>query len=111
MGLSFEADRRVSAERRHAERRRSTVQVTFERRSGADRRRLLDRREAPSGQIRHAIQLLAPLLGRSALAADDREDVKVALHRLWYALGDLERPTTAGRSPRRASDSSRFPNP
>src|SRR5690348_9197473 len=30
VGLSFEADRRVSAERRRAERRRSVVAVTFE---------------------------------------------------------------------------------
>jgi len=87
----MEPDRRANGDRRRVERRRLAVAVSVERRSGTERRRLLDRREAPSGQIRHAIQLLAPLLGRGALAADDRDDLKVALHRLWYALGDLER--------------------
>src|SRR2546426_4171797 len=88
-------DRRATAERRSGERRRSPVAVSVERRGGADRRRLLDRREAPGGHIRHAIQLLEPLLAHGALAAEDREDVKVVLHRLWYALGDLERPGVA----------------
>jgi hypothetical protein len=96
-------DRRANAERRSAERRRAAVPVTFERRSGADRRRRLDRREAPGGHIRHAIQLLEPLVGHGALPVDDREDVKVALRRLWCALGDIERPAPSG--------SSRSPNP
>ncbi len=100
MGLRLAVDRRVNSERRRADRRRSAARVPLERRGGGDRRRLLDRREAPSGHIRHAIQLLDPLIGHDTLAPDDREDLEAALRRLWFALGDIER-TSVVEAPRR----------
>ena len=96
VGLRIAADRRVNAERRRTDRRGSAAPVSLERRSGADRRRLLERREEASGHVRHAIQLLETLLSHGTLPLDDREDVQAALRRLWFALSEIERTDAVG---------------
>ena len=95
-GLRIAADRRVNAERRRADRRTSAAPVPRERRDGADRRRLLARREEASGHVRHAIQLLETLLTHGTVAEDDREDVQAALRHLWFALSEIERTDAVG---------------
>ncbi len=95
-GLRIAADRRVNAERRRADRRGSAAPVPLERRRGADRRRVLARREEAGGHVRHAIQLLETLLTHGTLVEDDREDVQAALRRLWFALSEIERTGGVG---------------
>jgi len=48
-------------------------------------------REPASEHVRNAIQVLENLLEFGALDAEDRKDVRAAIHRLWLALRELQR--------------------
>lgn len=93
-------DRRRSAERRTRERRRSAGFLTADRRSGADRRRVAERRESPGGHVRNAIQLLEFLLDEPALLDRERVELAAVTRRLWLALWEIERPGRAGPASR-----------
>jgi len=48
-------------------------------------------REPAGEHVRNAIQVLENLLEFGTLDADDRKDVRVAIHRLWLALREIQR--------------------
>ena len=52
---------------------------------------LADRPEAASQHVRVAIQVLAGLMEFGKLGDRDRQDLRVALHRLWLGLREVER--------------------
>jgi hypothetical protein len=55
-------------------------------------RLLSNPRETAQDHVRNALQVLMDLLDLSpTLAAEDRRDVRAAVHRLWLALREMER--------------------
>lgn len=52
---------------------------------------LANPRETAGEHIRKAVQVLLNLLEFGMLEDEDRKDVRVALHRLWLALREIER--------------------
>ena len=77
----------VANRRRGAERRAKTVPVEMERRSGLDRRLIV---ESATAQIHAVLELLTLLADHDALRDDSRRLLDTAMLRLRYALERME---------------------
>jgi len=77
----------VANRRRGAERRVKTVAVEMERRSGLDRRLIV---ESATAQIHAVLELLTQLADHDALRDDSRRLLDTAMLRLRYALERME---------------------
>lgn len=77
----------VANRRRGAERRVKNVPVEFERRSGLDRRLIV---ESATAQIHAVLELLTMLADHDALRDDSRRLLDTAMLRLRYALERME---------------------
>jgi hypothetical protein len=77
----------VANRRRGAERRVKTVPVDMERRSGLDRRLIV---ESATAQIHAVLELLTQLADHDALRDDSRRLLDTAMLRLRYALERME---------------------
>ena len=77
----------VANRRRGAERRMKNVPVQVERRSGLDRRLIV---ESATAQIHAVLELLTQLADMGALRDDSRRLIDTAMLRLRYALERME---------------------
>jgi hypothetical protein len=77
----------VANRRRGAERRMKDVAVNLERRSGLDRRLIV---ESATAQIHAVLELLTELADQGALRDDSRRLLDTAMIRLRYALERME---------------------
>jgi hypothetical protein len=77
----------VANRRRGAERRVKAVPVEMERRSGLDRRLIV---ESATAQIHAVLELLTMLADHDALRDDSRRLLDTAMLRLRYALERME---------------------
>jgi hypothetical protein len=77
----------VANRRRGAERRVKNVSVQVERRSGLDRRLIV---ESATAQIHAVLELLTQLADMGALRDDSRRLLDTAMLRLRYALERME---------------------
>jgi len=77
----------VANRRRGADRRLKDVPVTIERRSGLDRRMIV---ESATAQIHAVLELLTQLADQGALRDDSRRLLDTAVLRLRYALERIE---------------------
>lgn len=77
----------VANRRRGADRRVSSVPVEIERRSGLDRRLIV---ESATAQIHAVLELLTQLADMGALRDDSRRLLDTAMLRLRYALEQME---------------------
>lgn len=77
----------VANRRRGADRRVKTVAVEIERRSGLDRRLIV---ESATAQIHAVLELLTQLADMGALRDDSRRLLDTAMLRLRYALERME---------------------
>jgi len=77
----------VANRRRGADRRVKTVAVDMERRSGLDRRLIV---ESATAQIHAVLELLTQLADMGALRDDSRRLLDTAMLRLRYALERME---------------------
>ena len=77
----------VANRRRGADRRVKNVQVQMERRSGLDRRMIV---ESATAQIHAVLELLTQLADMGALRDDSRRLLDTAMLRLRYALEKIE---------------------
>jgi hypothetical protein len=77
----------VANRRRGADRRVKTVAVDMERRSGLDRRLIV---ESATAQIHAVLELLTQLADMGALRDDSRRLLDTAMLRLRYALERIE---------------------
>jgi len=77
----------VANRRRGADRRVKTVAVDSERRSGLDRRLIV---ESATAQIHAVLELLTQLADMGALRDDSRRLLDTAMLRLRYALERME---------------------
>jgi hypothetical protein len=77
----------VANRRRGADRRVKTVAVNMERRSGLDRRLIV---ESATAQIHAVLELLTQLADMGALRDDSRRLLDTAMLRLRYALEQME---------------------
>jgi hypothetical protein len=77
----------VANRRRGAERRVKSVPVEMERRSGLDRRLIV---ESATAQIHAVLELLTMLADHDALRDDSRRLLDTAMLRLRYALERME---------------------
>jgi len=77
----------VANRRRGAERRMKDVPVNLERRSGLDRRMIV---ESATAQIHAVLELLTELADQGALRDDSRRLLDTAMIRLRYALERME---------------------
>jgi hypothetical protein len=77
----------VANRRRGADRRVKTVPVDMERRSGLDRRLIV---ESATAQIHAVLELLTQLADMGALRDDSRRLLDTAMLRLRYALERME---------------------
>ena len=77
----------VANRRRGAERRVKNVSVEIERRSGLDRRLIV---ESATAQIHAVLELLTQLADMGALRDDSRRLLDTAMLRLRYALERME---------------------
>ena len=77
----------VANRRRGADRRVKQVPVEIERRSGLDRRMLV---ESASAQIHSALELLTQMADSGSLRDDNRRLLDTALLRLRFALERME---------------------
>ena len=77
----------VANRRRGAERRMKDVAVNLERRSGLDRRMIV---ESATAQIHAVLELLTELADQGALRDDSRRLLDTAMLRLRYALERME---------------------
>jgi hypothetical protein len=77
----------VANRRRGADRRVKDVQVPVERRSGLDRRLIV---ESATAQIHAVLELLTQLADMGALRDDSRRLLDTAMLRLRYALERIE---------------------
>jgi len=77
----------VANRRRGAERRVKNVPVEMERRSGLDRRLIV---ESATAQIHAVLELLTMLADHDALRDDSRRLLDTAMLRLRYALERME---------------------
>lgn len=77
----------VANRRRGADRRVKTVPVDLERRSGLDRRMIV---ESATAQIHAVLELLTQLADMGALRDDSRRLLDTAMLRLRYALERME---------------------
>ncbi|HMG19556.1 MAG TPA: hypothetical protein VK573_12585 [Gemmatimonadales bacterium] len=77
----------VANRRRGAERRSKNVAVEMERRSGIDRRLIV---ESATAQIHAVLELLTQLADMGALRDDSRRLLDTAMLRLRYALEQME---------------------
>jgi hypothetical protein len=77
----------VANRRRGAERRVKSVPVEMERRSGLDRRLIV---ESATAQIHAVLELLTQLADHDALRDDSRRLLDTAMLRLRYALERME---------------------
>ncbi|HEV8511593.1 MAG TPA: hypothetical protein VGQ48_14160 [Gemmatimonadales bacterium] len=77
----------VANRRRGADRRVKTVSVDMERRSGLDRRLIV---ESATAQIHAVLELLTQLADMGALRDDSRRLLDTAMLRLRYALERME---------------------
>jgi len=77
----------VANRRRGAERRSKSVAVEMERRSGLDRRLIV---ESATAQIHAVLELLTQLADMGALRDDSRRLLDTAMLRLRYALEQME---------------------
>ncbi len=77
----------VANRRRGAERRMKEVQVDLERRSGLDRRLIV---ESATAQIHAVLELLTQLADQGALRDDSRRLLDTSMLRLRYALEQME---------------------
>jgi hypothetical protein len=75
------------ANRRRADRRLKVVPVDVERRSGLDRRLIV---ESATAQIHAVLELLTQLADMGALRDDSRRLLDTAMLRLRYALEQME---------------------
>ena len=75
------------ANRRRADRRVKSVAVDLERRSGLDRRMIV---ESATAQIHAVLELLTQLADMGALRDDSRRLLDTAMLRLRYALERME---------------------
>lgn len=78
----------VANRRRGAERRVKEVPVQIERRSGLDRRMIV---ESATAQIHAVLELLTQLADQGALRDDSRRLLDTAMIRLRFALERIER--------------------
>lgn len=77
----------VANRRRGADRRIKNVPVQIERRSGLDRRMIV---ESATAQIHAVLELLTQLADQGALRDDSRRLLDTAMLRLRYALERME---------------------
>ena len=77
----------VANRRRGADRRLKTIAVQVERRSGLDRRMIV---ESATAQIHAVLELLTQLADMGALRDDSRRLIDTAMLRLRYALERME---------------------
>jgi len=77
----------VANRRRGADRRAKTVPVQMERRSGLDRRMIV---ESATAQIHAVLELLTQLADHGALRDDSRRLLDTAVLRLRFALERME---------------------
>ncbi|HLQ58108.1 MAG TPA: hypothetical protein VK113_01220 [Gemmatimonadales bacterium] len=77
----------VANRRRGAERRMKDVPVDLERRSGLDRRLIV---ESATAQIHAVLELLTQLADQGALRDDSRRLLDSSMLRLRYALEQME---------------------
>lgn len=77
----------VANRRRGADRRMKDVAVQIERRSGLDRRMIV---ESATAQIHAVLELLTQLADQGALRDDSRRLLDTAVLRLRYALERME---------------------
>jgi hypothetical protein len=77
----------VANRRRGGDRRLKDVPVTIERRSGLDRRMIV---ESATAQIHAVLELLTQLADQGALRDDSRRLLDTAVLRLRYALERME---------------------
>ena len=77
----------VANRRRGADRRMKNVAVQVERRSGLDRRMIV---ESATAQIHAVLELLTQLADMGALRDDSRRLIDTAMLRLRYALERME---------------------
>jgi len=77
----------VANRRRGADRRVKEVAVNLERRSGLDRRLIV---ESATAQIHAVLELLTELADQGALRDDSRRLLDTAMLRLRYALEQME---------------------
>ncbi|PYO93939.1 MAG: hypothetical protein DMD62_07590 [Gemmatimonadetes bacterium] len=77
----------VANRRRSGDRRVKDVPVTIERRSGLDRRMIV---ESATAQIHAVLELLTQLADQGALRDDSRRLLDTAVLRLRYALERME---------------------
>ena len=77
----------VANRRRGAERRMKDVAVNLERRSGLDRRLIV---ESATAQIHAVLELLTQLADQGALRDDSRRLLDTSMLRLRYALEQIE---------------------
>ena len=77
----------VANRRRGAERRTKEVPVDLERRSGLDRRLIV---ESATAQIHAVLELLTQLADQGALRDDSRRLLDTSMLRLRYALERME---------------------
>jgi len=77
----------VANRRRGAERRVKEVPVNLERRSGLDRRLIV---ESATAQIHAVLELLTQLADQGALRDDSRRLLDTSMLRLRYALEQIE---------------------
>ncbi len=77
----------VANRRRGAERRMKEVKVDLERRSGLDRRLIV---ESATAQIHAVLELLTQLADQGALRDDSRRLLDSSMLRLRYALEQME---------------------
>ena len=77
----------VANRRRGAERRVKNVAVNTERRSGLDRRMIV---ESASAQIHAVLELLTEMADSGSLRDDNRRLLDTAMLRLRYALEKME---------------------
>ena len=77
----------VANRRRSAERRMKEVPVDLERRSGLDRRLIV---ESATAQIHAVLELLTELADQGALRDDSRRLLDTAMLRLRFALERIE---------------------
>jgi hypothetical protein len=77
----------VANRRRGADRRTKDVPVNIERRSGLDRRLIV---ESATAQIHAVLELLTQLADQGALRDDSRRLLDTSMLRLRYALEQME---------------------
>ncbi len=77
----------VANRRRGADRRMKDVAVNMERRSGLDRRLIV---ESATAQIHAVLELLTQLADQGALRDDSRRLLDTSMLRLRYALEQME---------------------